>query len=837
MSFKHFLEKCIRFRWIVIAIFLAFTVVCAFQLPKLKFDFNPEAMLEFSDEEIEYQQKFDEKFSSISDVFLLVVSAQDSLLTPSRLGDLHDLTESLEQFDGIAKTYSLTRVPQADESPMALLRGLKPIVGDEPLTDDQAKAIQKRVQGSSLLKGNLISADEKDALIMVYLKPEAVEPNDFYPVLTKIQEHIKNWQAIEGDDNAQYSIGYGGLPYIRAMTVDSMKRDQFILWPVVGVLYILALCVLFRSFWQAILPLVSVGCVVLWAIAIMVWAGIPVTMINNTLPLLILVIGVTNGIYVLMRILDERKKGKDKAKALVDGVYRVALATFLTTTTTAIGFGSLAVARTTILNSFGVITAIAVMMVYVAIIFLMPQIASFIKLDPKREKSADQEQDGFIEKIVGIVTNFSVNHRILVTTGAILLLIGCGVAGYHVEFNSHVNDVFQEDHPISQTNLLIEEKLGGMLPIEIDIKANEPQFFGKPENMKRVCDLQNKIAAHSGVISALSICNMFNEAGVSFDEVPNATQYGLRLAAMTKLQSEQISQYMTHERDNMHITVRIPDNGVQHSKATIDDLNRMCQAAFDGSAINFRLTGVAYNSTRGLDVFVGDLFTSLLMAFIIIFAVLFVAFRSFWSGLVAVVPNLLPLFMTLAIMPLYGYGLNTTSVLVFTISIGLAVDNSIHIIQRFRQEYRYEKTVVEAICIAMRSSGRAICQSNVLLCSGLAVLLISNFEPITRVGILTMTTIASALVISIVVLPAELAIVGSKMKLPRYLASEKKQAETIEEPVSTPLESSATEAETPQDDTAESVDTSSSPEKEENRAKPISSITPALAGLCITPKN
>ena len=838
MSFKHLLEMNIRYRWIVVGIFFAFTIVCAFQLPKLKFDFNPESMLEFSEEEIEYQQQFEKKFSSNSDVFLVVMSDETSLMTPSGLGDLHELTEALSEFEGVSKTYSLTRVPQADNTPMALIRGLKPLVGDEPLTEEEAASIRERVQGSSLLRGNLISADEHDALIMVYLKPDYVDPDAFYPVLEKIQSHVAAWQAKENDDNAKYSIGYGGLPYIRAMTVDSMKRDQFILWPVVGVLYILALCILFRSFWQAILPLVSVGCVVLWAIAIMVWAGIPVTMINNTLPLLILVIGVTNGIYVLMRILDERKKGKDKKKALVDGVYRVALATFLTTTTTAVGFGSLAVARTTILNSFGVITAIAVMLVYVAIIFLMPQIASFIKLDPKREKSADAEQDGLIEKFVGTVTNFSINHKILVTIGSVALLGGCIFAGCHVEFNSHVNDVFQEDHPITQTNLLIENKLGGMLPLEIDIKTTEEQFFGNARNMKTLCDLQSKIVAHDGVISALSICDMFVEAGLSFDNVPDQKEFAGRLFAMNRVQGDMLKQYMTPERNNVHITVRIPDNGVQNSNKTISDLDAMCKAAFDGTAIDYRLTGIAYNSTRGLDMFVGDLFTSLLMAFMIIFVVLFVAFRSFWSGIVTLIPNLLPLCMTLAIMPLYGYGLNTTSVLVFTISIGLAVDNSIHIIQRFRQEYRYEKTVPDAIRIAMRSSGRAICQSNVLLCSGLAVLLISNFEPITRVGILTMTTIGSALVISLIVLPAELAIVGHKMKLPRFIAAEKKLACDAQN-------SSDPNTHVKAGTTSDADKIASKPHPADNekdakndaRVKPISSINPALAGICITPKN
>ncbi len=816
MSFKHLLELNLKYRWVVLAFFFIFTVICAFQLPKLRFDFNPEAMLEFSEEEIQYQHDFEEKFSSNSNVFLVVVSDQESLLTASRLADLRDLTNTLETFDGVSKTYSLARVPQMDESPMALLRGLQPMVGEKPLTDDELATIQTRVRNSNLLKGNLISEDEHHAMIMVELEPGAVEPDDFFPVLTQIKETVTTWQT--QDDNAQYTIEYGGLPFIRAMTVDSMKRDQFILWPVVGVLYILALCVLFRSFWQAILPLICVGCVVLWAIAIMIWCGIPVTMINNTLPLLILVIGVTNSIYVLMRMIDEHKKGKDKTLAVRDGVYRVALATLLTTATTAVGFGSLAVARASILNSFGVITAVAVMLVYVAIIFFMPQLASFMSLEPKTEKSADEAKDGLVEKCISAVTNFSVSHRWAVLVTAILLLGTCIFAGTHVEFNSKVNDVFQDEHPITQTNLLIEQKLGGMLPLEIDLNTNEDQFFGKAENMKVICDLQKQILAHDGVISALSFCDLLDEAGITFENVPDQKQYSLRLAAMTKLQKDQVSQFITTDRSNVHITVRIPDNGVQHSDKTIKDIQALCSQTLAQTSISYRMTGIAYNSTRGLNVFVGDLFTSLMTAFFIIFILLFGAFRSFWAGVTAVLPNLLPLFITLAIMPLYGYGLNTTSVLVFTISIGLAVDNSIHIISRFRQEYRYQTGVEDAIRIAMRSSGRAICQSNVLLCSGLAVLFISNFEPIVRVGSLTMTTIGAALVISIVLLPAELAILGKRMKLPRYIKAEKKLA----------LESEVAEPEDSNDD--------SPLIRNSTRTKPISSISPAI-NVCLTNKN
>ncbi|MCL2325337.1 MAG: efflux RND transporter permease subunit [Proteobacteria bacterium] len=779
MGFKTILESNLRYRWLVIALFLALTVVGALQLPKLRFDFSPEAMLEFSDEEIAYQNAFDAKFSGNGNVFLVVFSSQQSLLTARALTDLRDLTNMLDAYG--ESVFSLTRVPSNDTNPLALLRGAQPMLGEGVITEEMVAAVLARVETSSLLRGNLISEDLRHALIMINLDAAHTEPDDFYPLFVRLSEQVRAWESSNGREI--YDISYGGLPYIRAVTVNTMKHEQLLLWPIVGCLYILALWVLFRSFLQAVLPLACIGCVILWAIAIMVWRDLPVTMINNTLPLLILVIGVTNSIYIMMRILDEVKKGKTQRQALVDGVYRVAMATLLTTSTTAVGFGSLLVARSKILSSFGAITALAVMMIYVALVFFMPQIASFMKFKPKAGKAealsaseaeASSTPKGIVDRVIAGVTMFSIRHKWLVTAGSIVALVICIVVGMHVvRFNSKVNDVFEPSHPISQTNALIEEKLGGILPLEIDILSPEKNFFGKVSSMQKVCDLQRKIADIEGVITTLSACNILEEAGLSFETPPDERQFLIRLAAIHKVQPGQLAAFMTEDRDNVRISVRIPDNGVIYAKKTIDEVQAVSSKMLEGTGMSPRLTGIAYNSTRGLDVFVRDLFNSLMTAFVVIFLVLFFAFRSFWSGLVSIVPNVLPLFMTLVLMHVYGYELNTTSVLVFTISIGLAVDNTIHIIQRFRQEYRFDVPVADAIRRAMLSSGRAIVFSNVMLCGGLAVLLLSDFEPISRVGTLTITTIVSALLVSVIVLPAELAILGHRMKLRRYRVKEK----------------------------------------------------------------
>ena len=864
MSFKDVLQFNLAKRWFVIGFFILISLLAATQLPKLRFDFSPDAMLEFSDEEIAYQHSFEEKYGSNSNLFLLVFSAPESIVNAKSLADLRDLTERVETVDGISGAYSLSKVPDSsDAGARALLRGKLPdLIPDGELSPDQVEKIASRVETSDLLRGNLISANGQHALITISLPEDNASPEAFMPVFREIEAKIDQWRS-DGERGA-YAISYGGLPYIRAMTVDTMKREQLHLWPVVGLLYVIAMIVIFKSFWQAIMPLACIGCVILWSISIMVINDMPVTMINNTLPLLILVIGVTNGIYIIFRILDERRKGKDKTKAIVDGVYRMALASLLTTSTTSIGFGSLLVAKAKILNGFGFITALAVMFIYVAIIFFMPQVLSLINLDPRRKKdvvsdgdengdhalpletpasqeipqvlpletqqSASQEipqalpletqleaQKSTLQEISQAqpletpasqeipqalpletqqsasreaqqaqnaqktpskptlfdtfmegVAHFTVKYRALIVAAAIILLIACVGVASQIRFNSKVNDVFQDTHPVSMTNALIEEHLGGMLPVEIDLTIDEPNGFRNVERLASICKLQREIVAIDGIISGISICDIVAETGIDWDTPPNQTQLNAVFFGIKRFNPKQYASFMTDDAQGMHISLRIPDNGYEKSQQTLEKVDDAIQSSLPATGAKARFTGIGYNSTLGLDHFMSDLYSSLLTAFIIIFAILLVAFRSFWSGVVAILPNVLPLAMTLAFLPIYGYNFNTTSVLVFTISIGLAVDNSIHVIQRFRQEFRGERTVEDALVVALRSSGRAIIQSNLLLCSGLAVLLLSDFDPISRVGVLTMTTIGSALVISIILLPAEIAFIGHKMKLSKY---------------------------------------------------------------------
>ncbi len=749
-------------RGLIVVLLAVVTVTLALFVPGLRFDFRPEAMLEFSPEEEAFAADFESRFGGQEATFLVVLhTPQGTMLSRQGLNVLAQLSSRLEALEGVAGVYALPRVPRRELS--ALLGaeggGRWLMEGLEASEADLAR-VKERVAGSKLLQGGLISADGKTALIMVNLAPDFVHPNAFEPLLRRLEAEVPGWVREVGGEDVEFF--FGGLPYARTMTIRYMKSEQLTLWPLVGVIYFFALLLIFRRFFQALLPLVSVGAVVLWSIGLMVLMDQPATMINNTLPLLILVIGVCNGIHVMMRILEERGQGHAVGVAISRGVARVGLASLLTTSTTAIGFASLVVAHSRVLRDFGLVIAMAVMLTYVAIIVVLPVLCTFVPLTPRIR---GMHAGGAVDRMLSRVARWVYGHAGWVMAGSLATLMLGVLLGSTVPFDSRVMDAFEASHPVVQANGRIERDLGGILPLAIDLQGR-PGLFAQAETLRQVALLEQEIAAVDGVLSTLSLTDLLRESGLvdpPGQMAPLAVAGALR--AIAKVQPEALSAFVSSDFSNMAITVRLPDAGIQRALEAIAAIDVLCARTFgpEGVDARYRMTGVAYLSAVGLDTFVRDLFYGLLMATLIIFLVLVVVFRSLWVGLASLLPNLLPLAVTLGAMPLYGYELNTTTVLVFTISIGLAVDNSIHMIARFRQEFARLGRVEEAVEATVRGAGRAIILSNLLLIFGLAVLLVSSFEPIRRVGVLTMTTIGAALVSALLLVPAELRWLGKRL--------------------------------------------------------------------------
>src|SRR5690606_12040153 len=238
---------------------------------------------------------------------------------------------------------------------------------------------------------------------------------------------------------------------------------------------------------------------------------------NNSLPTLLLVVGVCNAIHVMTRILDERREGANQFDAIRQGIRGVGLASLLTTVTTAIGFAALLVAHSELLRSFGWLVATGIMLTYVAIIVVLPVLATWMPLEQHRDKDGHDKVDALtrgLHKLLDASTDFFSRFAIPVIVGSVAVLAVCIYIGSQVPVDARVIDAFTEDHPMVQSNRLIEKHLGGMLPLEIDLRG-EPRTFEKAEALRKVARFEARVSELDGVLSTISFLDLMAEAGFS----------------------------------------------------------------------------------------------------------------------------------------------------------------------------------------------------------------------------------------------------------------------------------------------------------------------------------
>jgi hypothetical protein len=350
-------------------------------------------------------------------------------------------------------------------------------------------------------------------------------------------------------------------------------------------------------------------------------------------------------------------------------------------------------------------------------------------------------------------------------------VLGSVWAGSRVEINSlSLLETFSNDHPAVKGVRLVEDKLSGVMPMEISLEADRPGRFLEPEVFHSVLAAERAARQLPGVLAVQSYADLFREVLAHWpgrrtsegDEelVPSGTAGRVRLERTARF-FEQFARafhydtYVTPDGMRARIRVRLREIGTRRTLALIEEFEAKLAESFPpGGPVAARLTGEAYVNAHALTTLIHDLYYSLLAASLVIFGLIAIEFQSLRTGLIAALPNLTPLAVTLGYMGLRGYDLNVGNVIVFTICLGLADDNTIHFLYRFREEFEASGDSDSAIRRAFLGTGRAIMATSFILLAGMAVLLFSSFVPTRRFAELTAVTILANLLGVLLLLPA-----------------------------------------------------------------------------------
>jgi hydrophobe/amphiphile efflux-3 (HAE3) family protein len=757
--FARLADALIRWRIPTLAVVGVVVAICATFVPQLGFDFTPQQLFRSSSDELDYREMFAERFGREDNVVFVIVETDD-VYDPELLEYLRESTLTMRGWPEVktAESIATVRLPNAGESAGVL--STEPVVpqsGDVTAAD--AAALKDLATGEPLVEGRLVDDKGEVTVLLVWLEAELQDVKDLSAAVERITNHLE-----ESKPPPNVSTRLGGVPYLRSEIVDSLKVQQLTFIPATAVAYMLILLVLFRRFSGVALPMGVVGVAALMTVAMLVLTDSSINIINNVLPSLIFIIGVSDSIHMLARDGEEMAAGRTREESIRAMVKHTGVACLLTTGTTAVGFFSLLAADTQILQDFGWQAGTGVMFAYVATVLFLPAALVFLKPVRRDPIVGGPDKDPLIERSlrrVGIAVLGRPKTSIAV---GLAVTAAFAWAGSTVRIDTILLEVYEPGHPTFQTTRFLEERLGGILPVEVSLEADSADAFKDPETFAKMREIQRFAEESDVVLSTSSLVDYHQAARVAL--LGSEDQRDVMPQSRAEIEQIQLlleggpddktgtAQFVTPDFKHGRILLRVSDAGARAQMALGAKLNdKMAELFPPESGISYRLTGDAYVASKALDSFIRDLFYSLLLAVAIIFVMMTFVFRSLKIGLVSTIPNLIPLVMTFGYMGVMDINLNTTTIITFAISLGLAVDDTIHFLARFREEQEVSENTYEALLNTYDGAGRAIMLTSVMLLIGLSILLMSDFMPTRYFGTLTGITIFGAVFGDLLLLP------------------------------------------------------------------------------------
>lgn len=612
--------------------------------------------------------------------------------------------------------------------------------GAAPTAADGAR-VRALMEKLPSLRGRFVSADQRAALVIGIPR-------------TGVNEATMN-RAVRGLDlafaarppgEASVSWSLGGLPAVRVELVDALGRDQARLVVLACLGSLAVLLFVFRSAGALGLPFATVGLCVAMVMGAMGAAGVPIDLINNVVPSLLVAIGLENAVHFVSRFQEERRGTDDPSIAALRAGRLLLLPCFLTSATTAVGFVALTISHTPAIVSFGWLAAAAVMLSYVLTFTFLPAALGRSSIGPS---VPSYDPLGRLSERLG---RWSVSHaRSVVAVSAAVAVLCVGFAWRVRVDGGLLENLDPRSRAVSNARVL-EAKLGGIRIAEVSLHAEDGWL--SPARMASLEDLTRWLHAQDGVLDIMGPSDFLRDGwGLVTGGAASAREpwvNGAQLMALADLVGHELDGgVLSRDGRDARLRVRFADVG---SARIAESIDRMEAHLASLPRTPYALYGEAYRASNGLRAVVHDLTSSLAFATVVIFALLFVAYRSWRLAAVSVPPNILPLLMTLGYMGARGIPLHAATSIVFVVTVGIMVNGTIHVLARFGGSVHED--LATRISVAAELSGRAVVTTAATLLVGFVALLGSSFLPIRLFGELSVVAIGSALVCNYTLLPA-----------------------------------------------------------------------------------
>jgi uncharacterized protein len=635
--------------------------------------------------------------------------------------------------------------------------------------NDQAQldSLRDRLYQLPFYKGILFNDSTDAGLMMVFVNPEIFNSENRGDAIERMVTLTDSFS-----DTTGIKTYISGLPFIRTVIMTKVKAELRFFTILSAIICMLLLLVFFRStiVTLVVMSVVVVGVVI--ATGSIALFDYPITMLMGLIPPLMIVTTVPNCIYLVTKYHQEYKRYGNKTRALARVVQKAGAAAFMINATTAVGFATFIFTSSDLLKNFGVIASINCMGAFFLSLLIFPIVYSF--LPPPTNRHLGHLQSAWLEKALDTLINLVSRHRKLIYTCTVIFTaIGFwGITRMHTTGNI-VDDLPDHDRVITDLKWF-EHNFNGVMPFEILIDGKKKGQITKDKNLQKIEELQTVlqdftldigdtvIHPFSRSLSIVDASKFIRQAFYNGDQ----ESYSL----ITRDEQSFIGPYVSGDNYNSRgieknfldtaktmtrVTAQVADIGTHEMDRLMREIKPQVDSIFDPAKYDVTLTGTSIVFLEGTNYLVSDLFSSLLFGILIISIMMAFMFWSARMVVISFIPNIIPQIMTAGIMGFMNIPLKPSTILVFSIALGITVDNTIHYLAKYRQELKFHNWKIrQSALMAIRETGASMVYTSLVLLFGFGCFAASEFEGTRALGVLTAVTILVAMFTNLLVLPA-----------------------------------------------------------------------------------
>jgi len=761
----------LRRRYWNLAVILLLTLFMAQKARNVQMSYEMTQMLPGHDTTSVIYEQFKQTFGE--DGSVLFIGVQDTNLF--ELGEFnawYSLTEDINEIDGVEGVVSISKLYYLKKNDSLRRFDLLPVFNKKPESQAELDSLLKVVFSLPFYDELLYNSETGFTMMAITLDRDILNTKQRVDLIYQIRDAgmaFANAYSLE--------MHFSGLPYIRTITAKKVE-NELQLFVILSLIIASVILLIFFKNWKIVFAtMIIVIFTVIWVLGWLVLFNYKITILTGILPPLLIVIVVENSIFLLNKFHSEMLRHGNKIKALTRVVIFIGNANLLTNTTTAAGFAAFIITGNQALIEFGVVASLSIMVAYLLTLFLIPIFFSF--LNPPKDSHTAHLDKGVVKYLVGLIVQTVQFHRnaIYIVTVVLVILAGAGIS--LLKTTGRIVDDIPQGDKLYTDLMFFEKNIKGVMPLEISINTNTPRGVLRASTINKIEELQQLLGEYPELSKPLSVVEVVKFSKQAFYggrkemyALPNNQERNFILQYMPKQEGSQrsiINSFVDTTFQIARVSVQMANIGTKDIQRISDDLGPRIDSIFPPDKFEVLITGTSVVYLKGTNYLVKNLLTSLLLALVVISILMALLFTSARMVFISMVPNIIPQLMTAAMMGFLAISVKPSTILIFSIALGISVDNAIHFLSRYRLQLKLNHWNIKVSVIkALSETGFSMIYSSVVLFFGFIIFTLSSFGGTEALGYLIAFTLVVALLSNLFVLPSLLLTLDKRITTKKF---------------------------------------------------------------------